>query len=347
MKRHTIFNLAALVFIAGTFVACEYSQDVDPIISPDDYPVLTVTPVGEYSALDEGDTIYFNVSIDKMNERSLTIGASVVGGDADDNDIQVSPAVIQPYSTSATMMVIFPQDWDAESTESMHLQPGIFSLGEKYQVNPSTVYPVLDLSLTNYVSTDITVTVGWEGIVAGMEAVEKQIKLANGDVLVYIDSMETEYDAASMVDYDILISPAEDFDPADPWASDMGNYSAATGKNPEVFTATLDDGEYILWADLWVNDFYNTFYAFSDSTVKIPVSANFRQQGLPLNVDLQPNDDQVPFAYVPGADDGGGFDGVIAKIIVADGVYSVEPYTEGLARKMAIQKAARPKGIRK
>jgi hypothetical protein len=348
MKKYTIFNLAALVFFAGTFVACEYSQDVDPVISPDSYPKVTVTPVGDYGTIKEGDTIYYTASIDKMNDRALTISARIKSGAADENDFEITPALIQPYSTSATMMIVFPVDWVAESTEDLVLQFGIFSLGEKYQVNPSTVYPTASLSIENYVSPNLTVTIGWSGEVSGMEAVEKSVTLDNGTVIDYIDSVETTYDAADMVDFDILISPAADFDPANPWASEMGNYSAATGNNPEVLIAGLDDGEYIVWADLWVNDFYNTFYAFSDSTVKLPVIANFQQQGTDLNVDVLQQDSQAPFAYMAGADDapGGGFDGVIAKVVVTGGLCSVVEYNAGVTKKAARERVSRP-NIRK
>jgi hypothetical protein len=348
MKKYTIFNLAALVFFAGTFVACEYSQDTDPVISPANYPKVTVTPVADYSAVKEGDTIYYTASIDKMNDRALTVSARVKSGAANEDDILVTPATIQPYSTSATMMIIFPIDWEAEPTEDLTLEIGIFSLGEKYQVNPSTVYPTASLTIENYVSPDITVSIGWSGEVSGMEAIEKEVTLDNGQVITYIDSVETTYDAADMVDFDILVSPAADFDPANPWASEIGNYSAATGSNPETFTAALEDGEYIIWADLWVNDFYNTFYAFSDSTVKLPVVANFQQQGTDLNADVLQQDSQAPFAYMPGADDapGGGWDGVIAKIVVTNGRYSVVDYEAGLTKKAAREKVSRP-NIRK
>ncbi|HLO59967.1 MAG TPA: hypothetical protein VK179_14560 [Bacteroidales bacterium] len=344
MKKYTIFNLAALVFFAGTFVACEYSQDTDPVISPDNYPKVTVTPVGDYSALKEGDTIYYTASIDKMNDRALTISARVKSGAANADDFIVSPAIIQPYTTSATMMIIFPTDWDAEPTEDCVLEIGIFSLGEKYQVNPSTVFPTANLTIENYVSPDITVSIGWSGEVSGMEAVEKSVTLDNGVVIDYIDSTEMTYDAADMVDFDVLVSPAADFDPANPWASEIGNYSAATGKNPEEFIAALEDGEYIIWADLWVNDFYNTFYEFLPD-VKLPVTANFRQQGTALNEDIVQQDSQAPYASTPGADDaeGGGFDGVIAKIVVANGLYSVEPYVApSFARKNYVEKVNRP-----
>jgi hypothetical protein len=351
MKKYTIFNLAALALLIGTFVACEYSQDVDPVVSPDGNPKITFSPEKSYTTVKEGDTVIYNMAIDKMLDRALTFTAHVVAGTGDANDFEVTPGVITPYTTTASVMVIFSKDWDAEPTETISLEFGVYSNGEKYLVHPTTVYPILALNVENYISDELIISIGWEQPVLGMEAVEKSVTLDNGQVIDYIDSVENEYDAADMMDFDILISPAGDFDPADPWASEMGNYSAATGANPETMTTTLEDGEYILWADLWVNDLYNTFYAFSDSTIKVPLTANFQRQGTALNANVLQDEAQAPYAYTPGADDGGGFDGVIAKIVVANGVYTIVDYEDdseyGAGRKSARELTARPSGIKK
>jgi len=351
MKKYLIYNLAALGLIIGTFVACEYSQDVEPVVSPDGYPKLTFAPAEAYGALNEGDTIYLNVTSDKMIDRALTFDVHIVGGDGDENDILIAPGVIAPYSNTAQVMVIFPQDWDAEATENMSLEFGVYSTGEKYLVHQSTEYPVLDLTVANFVSDVLTVSIGWEQLITGMEIISGETELPNGDIVEWVDTVAAEYDAFDNFDYDILISPADVFDPADPWASEIGNYSAATGANPEIMEVVLEDGEYILWADLYANALSAGLYSFDDSTLVVPLSANFQRQGTVLNADMVQDDAQAPFAWTPGYAEDGNFQGVIAKIVVENGVYTIVDYEDdsviGAARKSAKSKTPRPAHLRR
>jgi len=351
MKKYLIFNLAALALVLGTFVACEYSQDVDPIVSPDGYPRVTFTPAEAYSAVKEGDTVIYNVSVDKMIDRALTFNAVVAGGEGDEDDFVSTPGVIAPYTSSAQVMVVFLQDWDAEATENISLEFGIFGVAEKYLVHQSTENPVLDLTIENFVSDDLTITIGWEQLVTGMEIIGGEVTLPNGDVVEWVDTVEAEYDAHDFMDFDILISPAADFDPADPWASEIGNYSAATGSNPEVMTVGLEDGEYILWTDLFANALIG-LYSHDDSTIVVPVNATFERQGTTLNANVVQDDSEAPFAHTPGYDDNGiGFNGVIAKIVVEGGVYTIVDYEDeteyGAARKSAKTKTPRPAHLRR
>ena len=211
MKKYLIFNIAALGLIIGTFVACEYSQDVEPVVSSDGYPHVTVTPVEAYSAIKEGDTIYFDVTSEKMLDRALTFDVRIVGGDADDNDYVSTAGVIAPYTTSSQLMVIFPTDWDAEATENISLEIGLFSTGEKYLVHPSTENPVVDLTVENFISDDLTIAIGWEKLITGTEEASGTVTLPNGEEVDWVDTVAAEYDAGVEFDFDILISPADIF----------------------------------------------------------------------------------------------------------------------------------------
>ncbi len=345
MRKYFNIILAVTLIIAG-FTACEYSQDVDPVISPDGYPKFTVTPAEDYSNVKEGDTLTYTITLDKMIDRALTFRYKIVDGDANAADFELKPAVIAPYSTSSTLQIIIPQDWDAEETESVKLEFGVFSIAEKYIVNPAVVNPVYDLTIDNYVSDVLTITIGWEQLFAGMEVIDGETTLPNGDVVEWVDTVEAEYDAYDFMDFDILISPADEFDPADPWASEIGNYSGATGNNPEVVEAVLEDGEYILWADLYSNVLSIGFLSLADSTLQVPLAANFQRQGTALNADVIQDDSQAPFGWTLGYDEGGNFQGVIAKLVVENGVYKIVDYEDdteyGAARKSAKAKTPRP-----
>ncbi len=364
MMKSIKYHIAGLVFVVFGMVACEYSQDVEPVVSPDGYPQVTVTPVEPYSAVKEGDTIFFNVTTNETIDRALTFNVRIVDGNADADDFLSTAGVIAPYSTSSQIMVTFPQDWDAEATENLSFEVGIFSLAEKYIVHPSTKNPVFPLTIENFVSDILTVEIGWGTTITGLETVYGETKLPNGEVIEWVDTVEVEYDAADYMDFDVLISPAATFDPADPWASDMGNTSGATGNNPEVFEGALPDGEYVLWTDLWYNELYDPeeheMVSFDDSTLTVATTANFVRQGTSLDLDVDLTETNVPFVFQPGAVlsyspivySGYAFNGVIAKIIVANGVYTIVNYEDdtelGAARKSTMKaRTPRPAALRR
>ena len=86
--------------------------------------------------------------------------------------------------------------------------------------------------------------------------------------------------AADHMDYDMFVSVADGFDISNPWASEIGIYDAATGSHPEELTLSgLDDGEYILWADLYGSDFAGST---NDSSL-IAVTSTFNRLGTSLD----------------------------------------------------------------
>ncbi len=352
MKKYLLYNLAALALMLGVNVACDTaSQDVEPVVSPDGYPKYTFTPAEDYTNVKEGDTLVFNIVTDKMIDRALTFSAQIVGGDADDHDIVVNNGVVAPYSTSGSMSVIVPQDWDAEATENMTLEFGIYSLAEKYLVHQTMEPAVLNFAVANYVSSTLQITIGWELPVALRDTVWEELELPNQTVIEYKDTVDIETDAADEMDFDFLISPAADFDIADPWASEIGNYSAATGSSPEVMeldTADLDDGEYVIWVDLYVNNF--PYYWSIPDTVIAPVAAFFERQGTPLNTVVEMGDNAPTIAEL-GSDDGGSYVGVICKVVVENGVYTIVDYDDesvlGSAKMVVRTKTPRPAHLRR
>ncbi|MBN2813376.1 MAG: hypothetical protein JXQ80_04825 [Bacteroidales bacterium] len=354
MKKYLLYNLAALALMMGVIVACDTaSQDVEPVVSPDGYPKYTFTPAEDYANVKEGDTLVFNIVTDKMIDRALTFSAQIIGGDADDHDIVVNNGVVAPYSTAGSMSVIVPQDWDAEATENMTLEFGIYSLAEKYLVHPTMETEVLNFAISNYVSSTLQVTIGWELPVVVRDTVWEELELPNQTVIEYKDTVDIETDAADEMDFDILISPAATFDISDPWASEIGNYSAATGSNPEVLeldTADLEDGEYVIWTDLYANGFYYYWFVPDGNSTKLPVSALFERQGTALQAVVDQDEAEAPFLTTPGYDDGGGFNGVICKLVVENGVFTIVDWeddsTVGSA-KAAKAKTPRPAHLRR
>lgn len=323
MRKYFNYILGFALLMVN-IVACNTAdQDTSPVISPDNKPVATFTPLTTYGSVKEGDTVIYNVSIDKAIDRALTARARLVEGTADENDIVVIPGTIAPYTTSAQVMVIFPQDWDAEENETLKLEFGVFSIADRYLLNPSTINPTLDLTLSNYVSDTLGVLTSWQQEVTMFEVVERDVDMG-GWTMTIEDTVETVTDVADEVDWDIFVSESAGFDILDPWSSNIVD-AAATGDNPEELNSVgYPDGEYVIWANLYGN-YLADYLAYTDSTLYLPIESAFSRKGTVLsNLVVAPAADQLPPVYQQGYDnDGSEVDIVLAKVVIANGKYTI------------------------
>ncbi len=324
MKNRIIYNILGLALLAVGVVACDTaSQDTEPVISPDTYPVATfVNATG--NTVVEGQSIIYTITIDKMIERSVTFSLNQTGGTAvEGEDYICSPVVLRPYTKSAQLIIETLKDYDFGDTETIIGQIAVNGIAEKYLLNPATVFPAVSLTITNFVSPDLEVSFSWDA-----------------DVVIG----GTTYSAADNMDFDFLISPEAGFDINDPWASELGIYGAASGNSPEVMILSgLADGSYLLWCDLYKN----YFIPDTDGSVTIPIIASFTRQGTALvdrEVSMKPADmpkDNTPgFANVPKST----FNKVIAKVTVAAGKYTITKYDNTTIGpfKSGAEKTARP-----
>ena len=320
MRKNFIYKIVGLALLIVSILSCDTAdQDVSPIVSPDDsYPAVTFTSDFTGSTVAEGDTIVYFVSINKPIDKALTFTASVIGGDADDSDIEVISGTINPYTTETKVSVIFTKDWPAEDDETVEVEIGIFSLANKYLVQTSTVNPVLSLTISNYVSDDLTMVFEWD----------KDIFVNAG----YEDFPDYgwEISTCSEVDFDIFIADAEGFDINDPWATFNPVIYAATGDCPEEMTFSgLPDGSYIIFCELWYNGFVDSL-EFPDPQVVthelMPITSTFKKQGV-FEVTYVQDASQVINSATPGCDNdsyaGEIVDTFVAKVTIAGNKYTI------------------------
>ena len=110
-------------------------------------------------------------------------------------------------------------------------------------------------SINNTVSPELNVTFSWDADV---------------------EYQGETYQASDSIDFDFIVCPEAGFDITDPWATEVGIYDAASASYPEHMKISgLEDGIYLLVADLWFNDFVGE----TDGSVKIPIIASFTRQG--------------------------------------------------------------------
>lgn len=168
MKVFSKYNIIGLVAIVLSLTACETletaKQDADPIISPDSYPVAQFVSSEPDNIISEGDTLIVTVTMNKMLDRAVTFGAELEEGTLTEDDFKVEPAVVQPWTTTAQMLIILPDDGTPNADKSGKFQIGVFGIAEHYLMNPSQEYPVLDLSVKNFNDpTLLTILMSWEG----------------------------------------------------------------------------------------------------------------------------------------------------------------------------------------
>jgi hypothetical protein len=307
MKKNIAYKLLGLAFIVTGMVACDTaSQDVEPVISPDGYPKATVTPTATVVA--EGDQLEITITTDKIIERSLTFTLNQTGGTADEDDYTVEPAVIAPYTKSAKMIIQTNPDSDFEPNETIIAEIGVFSIAERYMLNPSTVNP-FKTTITINNDAPLTVSLSW-----------------NADIVI---DGET-FDAADYIDYDFYLCPETGFDIDDPLANEIGVYDGASSNSPEVIEfMDLEEGSYYIVADLYSNPFVGE----SDGSVKIPIIATFTREGTTvIDEEVSMNPDEMMADNTPGfttAPRGTYFyNAVIAKVTYADGKYTITKYDD-------------------
>lgn len=163
MRKFIGYKLIGLALIVAGLAACDTaSQDVEPIVSPESYPVATITPATSSTTIKEGDTLTYIITTNKMIDRAVTFSAIVTGGTADSDDFTTEPAVLQPYSKETKLHIIANEDNMPEVSETLNIEVSIESIAERYLVNPNTVLPTASLTIENHNDPSVlTITFGW------------------------------------------------------------------------------------------------------------------------------------------------------------------------------------------
>ncbi len=164
MRKYIKFKIIGLALLLAAFAGCDTaSEEVSPVISPDGYPVAVFNTDFTGSAVTEGDTVAYTITLDKMIDRSVTFTVTQIGGTAGDHDWEVVNAVVEPYTLEAELLIIFPVD-DVPGEEDMTFQAeiGATSLADKYLINPSVENPKVDWTLKSVNDpTLLTIMFSW------------------------------------------------------------------------------------------------------------------------------------------------------------------------------------------
>jgi len=308
MKRNIKIPIISLVLIVFALSGCNTDQEVAEPISTTNYPIATFELVTTETLLNEGDEpqIVYNVTLDRPSDRKIVISATI-GGLVSADDYEVIDAVLAPYSTTAELIIQIFSDIEIEDTETITVQVGAYEIANQYLLNPSTTFPQEStFNIINYESPNLDMSFDWE-----ME----------------IDFEGTAYSTCANVDIDIFIADAEGFDINDPFATWNDVMYAATGDCPEVMTFTPDnipDGSYILFSELWANEFGGL-----GTNTPMPIRASFVRAGV-FDVVYEQDASQAFNSDTPGVADpdyaGEVIDTYIAEVTIANGVFTIKGF---------------------
>lgn len=118
--NHKYINTFAYLLLSGVLLtSCFPEQEVEPVDSPDDNPMVTITPEADYSSLREGDTLRFDIAVDKMVQNPVGFEIALSeGSTADEDDFEVLGGTLAAYSSSTTLEVIVTSDMMPETGET-------------------------------------------------------------------------------------------------------------------------------------------------------------------------------------------------------------------------------------
>ncbi len=333
MRNISKYIVPVLFFLMVGFVSCDMlrtaEQDAMPIVKPNEtYPLIESFTLDNTGPIVEGDTLVYTLKMNRPIDRSLTFTpvvkeqTTLVEGEDFDIDGVIT---IDPWETEGKMVVYTYADIKPEDDQNLALSLTINSLAEKHLVSPDNVFPVIETTVGNLVSPNLTLDVHWD------------VDIDLGELGVYPTSVNTDFDA--------IISTATGFDINDPWATDVGIYDGATGNHPEhieLAPGKLPDGEYVLWFDLWSNGF-----AGYGNTTNIPVFVHAYQVGTDFDVWIAQDPSNIVNANEPGADDEGGYanNAVLAKITIAGSKFTVANYEDVVQGSTKSGKAKTPRPL--
>ena len=220
LKYTKTFILSSAILLSS----CQESQDVEGVISTDDYPVLSYE-VLDATTVNEGGNpqIRVKVSLDKPIRESIVISAKQIGGNAvlhDDYDIV--NATIAPYTKEATLVVDIHEDEAIESKETLKLELYAPSLANTYLVHPTkSTYGPFSIEINNFEGDDLVVRMFWK---------------TTDEATYHADSQDLDFAIEDAAGNEIL--------------------GAYTGGFPEELTllGTAPDGEYYINVDYWVQE---------------------------------------------------------------------------------------------
>lgn len=184
MKKIDKLLILSLVLVVLGFAACEKQQEVADPISPDGYPVATITPDFTGTEVYEGDTISYTITLDKPItfdipfEIQIDEASTVEDAPADERFIDVAIvedlATVAAYNTEAVIQFVVTDDWVPEDAdEAVSFEVGCFTIGQRYLLNPDEPKSISQSFTVKNVNPDslLSIMFSWDDELADLDIV--------------------------------------------------------------------------------------------------------------------------------------------------------------------------------
>ncbi len=225
-------KLLCLAIIMLSSYGCSNKQDVAPIQDPTNYPLVTITPMEDYSNITEGDVLEFTIEVDKFFDQDIDF--SVVVNETStgrEQDISVEGGTFVAFTQSTSIVIEILADNYPEVDESYSME--ISAAEDKsynFQLSPNSDVEQLDFTVAN---------------------------VNTADVLTLGAYWEDDHD-----DWDMYLFDSD--------GNQMDGYEGATGSDPEIIEGIIDnnttDGVYDILLDAY--DVENEVTTFELSIAK-------------------------------------------------------------------------------
>ncbi len=200
MKPRNLYKFLAFGILGLLMYSCFPEQEVAPIKDPSNNPLATITPQGDYSLVKEGDTLVFDITLDKMIKNNVAIDIDILDGTTlvEDEQFVIEGTNIPAYglSTQAFVYVLsndFPDDANLGKLELNVTSDN--DITWNFQLNPATQSVMVNSEVQNFNDPDaLTIYFEWD-------------------------------DPEEVIDFDLLIEYETG---GESWSAD-----GATGNNPE------------------------------------------------------------------------------------------------------------------
>lgn len=230
------YSLIVLLLLFISLTSCE-EQEVSPVISTEDYPMVSIETEVVDNSIMEGETAVYKIKFDKPIERPVTFTPIIVGGTADEGDYEpFEPVTLQAYDTEVEFSIVTIGDYFIELEETLEIQFEILGIAEKYLINPESTIDPINLTISEVADpTLLTINFAWD----------------------------------NDIDMDMVIFSDTSTYPETLWST-----QGATGANPEadhsIWLADPVGDYYVCILDWWEGvDFNYTFtLAYPDNTVE-------------------------------------------------------------------------------
>lgn len=243
MKRTYSAFFVLLVLCTFVISSCEKEDNTGQSTLTASDAKGTLNWTAPASLIEDDIDFPFTITLDKPQVADIHIYVSHSGTATADEDFSVTDELIIPaFRTSVEGLLKIKGDAAIEEDETVTIQ-----IGDERTANVNFATQTFTVQIQNRVYPNLDLTFDWSATVS-----------YDGTSVELCDS----------TDIDVLVFDADN--------NDLGIYGAATGACPEHLTLeTQPDGDYYLWANLYVS----TIAPTDGSVISMPITTTATQPG--------------------------------------------------------------------